>query len=177
MIELLLILGPVLMLAAIALSIVVLVKLSKVERQVGLDSLADKKIKGKISKKIEEESVAFFKMAIAKAVEDFRRDLNSHFSVLASESAKQSQDLASFVKNQQEAALKENQLLVAQNLDKVDKEIESYRQAQFKKIDSSIHMVVASVAKEVLGRTISLSEHEDLVKRALERAKKSRFFE
>lgn len=177
MIELLLILGPVLTLAVIALSVVVLVKLNKVERQVGLDSLASKKLKSKIAKRIQDEGSQILASQLQKAVDDFSRDLKGHFTNLSTTASKQSQELASYIKDQQESILKESQLLVANNLAKVSGEIESYKASQLKKIDTSIHSIVSSVAKEVLGRTISLSEHEDLVKRALARAKKSRFFE
>ena len=60
--------------------------------------------------------------------------------------------------------------------EEVKKEIQSYREEKLQKIDQDIYNVLEKVAKEVLGKAISLSEHEDLIEKALEKAKKEGVF-
>lgn len=56
------------------------------------------------------------------------------------------------------------------------KEIESYKKAELAKIDSEIYRLLEKMAKIVFGKTISLSEHEDLIEESLEKAKKEGAF-
>lgn len=56
------------------------------------------------------------------------------------------------------------------------KEIHDYKRDAMKKIDDGIYQIVLSVAKNVLGKTISLEEHQALILRALDEAKKEGFF-
>ena len=72
--------------------------------------------------------------------------------------------------------MKESQYFVANMLSKVEKESEEYRKNKLGKIDEEIRQIVLSAAREVIGRAISLSEHEDLVNKALEKAKKEHIF-
>jgi len=66
---------------------------------------------------------------------------------------------------------------IDQNYEVTTKEIEGYKTAQMKKFDDGIFSLLEKVSKLVLGKTISLSEHEDLILKALERAKKEGVFE
>lgn len=56
------------------------------------------------------------------------------------------------------------------------KEIHDYKREAMKKIDDGIYQIVLSVAKQVLGKTISMEEHQALIVRALDEAKKEGFF-
>lgn len=78
--------------------------------------------------------------------------------------------------DQQKAMVREIQYLVANKFAKVQKELEEYRNSQLKKIDAQIYLIIFEASREVLGRSISRGEHEELVRKALERAKKDRFF-
>lgn len=78
--------------------------------------------------------------------------------------------------DQQKAMVRETQYLVANKFAKVQKELEEYRNSQLKKIDAQIYLIIFDASREVLGRSISRGEHEELVRKALERAKKDRFF-
>lgn len=66
---------------------------------------------------------------------------------------------------------------VNSEFDLAKKEIEEYKKEQMAKIDSSIEAVLQKVAREVFGKTLSLSDHEDLIREALEQAKKEGFLE
>jgi len=52
------------------------------------------------------------------------------------------------------------------------KEIEDYRAERLKKVEDQIYEIIQNVSKVVLGKTLSLEEHEQLVMDALEKARK-----
>jgi F0F1-type ATP synthase membrane subunit b/b' len=56
------------------------------------------------------------------------------------------------------------------------KEIDIYKKEELKKVDSDIYDLLEKIAKEVLGKAISLSDHEALIEDALEKAKKEGVF-
>ena len=56
------------------------------------------------------------------------------------------------------------------------KEIDQYRADQIKKINDGIYSIIQRVTESVLGKAISLSQHEELIINALEKAKKEGVF-
>lgn len=56
------------------------------------------------------------------------------------------------------------------------KEIEAYKKEELQKIDSGIYELLEKMSKLVLGKALSLSEHEDLIEKSLEKAKKEGIF-
>lgn len=56
------------------------------------------------------------------------------------------------------------------------KEIENYKKEELQKIDSKIYELLEKMSKLVLGKALSLSEHEDLIEKSLEKAKKEGTF-
>ena len=73
-----------------------------------------------------------------------------------------------------------SQKLVKKKIDtdfaQVQKEIENYKAEELKKIDDKIYSLLEKVSKFTLGRAINLSEHENLIIKALDRAKKEGLF-
>jgi len=61
---------------------------------------------------------------------------------------------------------------INRKVQETEKEIENYKNMRFKEIDRKIYQMLGEVAKKTLGKTIDLSTHEELVMRALEKAKK-----
>lgn len=55
-------------------------------------------------------------------------------------------------------------------------EIEIYKKEELEKIDSEIYELLEKISKLVLGKALSLSEHEDLIEKSLEKAKKEGVF-
>jgi len=55
---------------------------------------------------------------------------------------------------------------------KKEKELELYKVEALKKIDDQIYNVIQNISNEVLGKSISLQDHEQLIIDALEKAKK-----
>lgn len=61
---------------------------------------------------------------------------------------------------------------IEQGYQMAEKELEDYKAERLKKIEDEIYNIIQNVSKEVLGKTLSLQEHEQLVIEALEKAKK-----
>lgn len=57
------------------------------------------------------------------------------------------------------------------------KDIEIYRQSELSMVDEKIYEILETVSKLVLGKTIELSHHEELVIESLEKAKKEGIFD
>lgn len=56
------------------------------------------------------------------------------------------------------------------------KEIQNYKEIELKKIDQGIYAILERISKLVLGKALNLSEHEDLIQKSLEKAKKEGAF-
>lgn len=56
-------------------------------------------------------------------------------------------------------------------------EIKKYRTERLAEIDNRIGEIILSVSQQVIGKTLSLEDHQDLVIASLEKAKKEGFFE
>lgn len=59
---------------------------------------------------------------------------------------------------------------------KLSDELKAYRETQMKSIDSQVHNVLVEVSKKVLGQALSLTDHQNLVVKALEEAKSRNLF-
>ena len=59
---------------------------------------------------------------------------------------------------------------------KVNEQVNDYKKEKLKRVDKAINEIVISVAKIVIGRSLNIKEHNELVLRALEEAKKEGFF-
>lgn len=56
------------------------------------------------------------------------------------------------------------------------KEIENYKKEELQKIDQEIYEFLEKISKLVLGKALSISEHEKLIEKSLEKAKKEGIF-
>lgn len=57
---------------------------------------------------------------------------------------------------------------------KVKQELEEYKKERLKEIDENIYELLLSVSKETIGKTLSLEDHQELIIKALEDAKKEK---
>ena len=133
-------------------------------------------LRGDLSKKIEQMAEERINEIIGRAGENLDRDIRARLAELSDLVSKKGVEISDFVAKQQEEQMRESQYFVANMLSKVEKESEEYRKNKLTKIDEEIRQIVLSAAREVIGRAISLSEHEDLVNKALEKAKKEHIF-
>lgn len=59
----------------------------------------------------------------------------------------------------------------------LEKEVESYKQSKIHRIDQASSVIVQRVAQEVLNKSLSLEDHQNLVIQSLEKAKKEGVFD
>jgi len=150
--------------------------LRKIMKQQEEIILLDNKIRHKVSKKIEKLATERLDEVIKQTTGKLEVELKKHFSNLADFTAYESNEMGKFIIKQQEAMNKESQYYVATMHIKAEQQIEKYKQDRLKAVDEQLREIVVRAAREVIGRSISFSEHEDLVNRALERAKKEKLF-
>jgi len=63
---------------------------------------------------------------------------------------------------------------VEEEYSEMKKELEAYRQERLKKIEDEIYNIIQDVSMLVLGRSLSVRDHEELILEALEKAKKKK---
>lgn len=151
-------------------------KIRQILNQQGEIILLDNKIRRKATTKIEELAKERLDEVLKKTSSKLEEELKKHFLDLANFSAEESNEMGKFIIKQQEAITKESQYHVANMLLKAEKEVADYKEVKLKQVDEQIRDIVFRAAREVIGRSISFSEHEDLVNKALERAKSDKIF-
>src|SRR3990167_141683 len=162
--------------AAFVLMLVVVSKVFKISKDLEESSDFKRGRSRKIGKNIEKK----LDIEISKILASFEATINSevkrHLEKLAEDAEQKNEQMTKFIEDQQAAVVKESQFLIANSLQKISKELEVYRATRTREIDDQIRQIILSAAREVLGRSISLAEHEQLVREALEKAKKDKLF-
>ena len=139
-------------------------------------SLLDRRYKGRIAAKVEKEAAEKLSKIFDAYSLALSNQTKENFRKMTDLAAKSGEDLADFIKKQEEAIVKESQYLVATNVLKMEKEMENYRQNQIKKLDSKINSVLVEVSKQVLGKAVDLKNHQELIIEALDKAKAENLF-
>lgn len=173
----------ILILASIILSfitlITVLVVFAKVNKAFLKEARSfdrDKRVSDELSGSVEDLGQKYADEIVGESAKKVELQITRFTEELARLLHAKSAELGAYVEKAQQEQVRESQYFVANMLTKIEKEAEEYRQNKLKKVDEQIREIVQSAAKEVIGRAISLSEHEDLVTKALEKAKKDRIF-
>ena len=133
-------------------------------------------IRAKIAKKLEKDAQSQLVKILATFSQSLERQARAHLTMVTDDASRKSRDLAEFVKDQEKTVVLESQYLLASDLSKVKDELEAYKKNQLKAIDAQINAIIAKVAREVVGKTIDISTHQQLVMQALEKAKAENFF-
>lgn len=66
---------------------------------------------------------------------------------------------------------------IAVRYDEVKKEVESYKEKQIAGVDQKINKAIVEITQKLLSKTINAREHQDLVLKALEEARKNGLFD
>lgn len=151
----------------------------KLESMTGRDDSKDtdsRRLRKSLGKKVSSKLGSEVDALVSSALESFNGQIKAEIEKISAESVSKMRGLSDFTQEQEKTIGRETQFLVANNFAKVEKELEEYKKTQLSKIDRDISEIVAAAAREVLGRAISAAEHEDLVNKALERAKHEKFF-
>lgn len=123
--------------------------------------------------------------AIQAVVQDISTEGQSIARTFATEYANSlsqmsTQSLAQFhvlMANLQADLQKQIQLFHQTLLPNVEKELASYKQARLKEIDQTVMSIIQKAAQEIFNKSISLSEHQQLVIESLDKAKKEGVFD
>jgi len=84
--------------------------------------------------------------------------------------------IRTLLSGQVQKAADEAKNLVTDAYKKAEMEVENYKNVRMREIDESIVMILKEVARKVLAKEISQEEHEKLVLKALEQAKRQGVF-
>lgn len=138
--------------------------------------LSDKNFRQAIRRKIEKITLSKLERITDDFAKSVSEGVNGQLLKISDEAQKQIRQMAEYVANQQKAVISESQFLVANNLQKTEGEIEGYKKRKLAEIDERVGEVIAEVAKKVVGRAISIVDHQELVMAALKQAKADKFF-
>jgi len=103
--------------------------------------------------------------AVKGAPEDIKKGIQAQIDLVGQELAK-------------ELAGTQNQFRVAMDTayKNMQADLENYKKAKMAKVDESIMDAVEEIAKEVVARSIPVEDHEELILKSLEQAKKEGLF-
>lgn len=124
-------------------------------------------VNARIIKKAEDEIVQL----INKYNQEFGQLTLDQVRAMAEAYNGQISKFGEFLRAQQTEVTNRTEQLVEQNITSAGAEIDNYKKAKFIQIEEEVGNLVGRVTKEVLNKTISIEDHEDLVHKALERAK------
>ncbi|MBI3341554.1 hypothetical protein HY024_00365, partial [Candidatus Curtissbacteria bacterium] len=86
------------------------------------------------------------------------------------------ESLKKFIFGQEAQITKQTEYILGAIVKNAQGEIETYKKNQMEGIDEEVREIVAKVAPDVLGKSINFDDHEDLVWKALEKAKREGLF-
>jgi F0F1-type ATP synthase membrane subunit b/b' len=126
----------------------------------------------KTNKEIQESLLRETKIKIKNLEEEMKKEI-LRFSQTNSQILEQ---LSKSLVQESRRALESNLETMNQKILLTEKTIEDYKKERLEEIDKKIYQLIGQVAKKVIGKTIDLSTHEELVMEALEKVKKEKFF-
>ncbi len=154
----------------------VFVRIWKVLKIEGKLAAEERKLRHEINRDVEQIAAAHIKTLAGDSTARLEGEVKKFSEELARLMHAKSAEVSAFVEKAQREQMKESQFFVANMLSKIEKDAQEYKKNKLAAVDEQIRQVVLSAAREVIGRSISLTEHEDLVTKALERAKKEKVF-
>ncbi|TSC73261.1 MAG: Uncharacterized protein G01um101470_187 [Parcubacteria group bacterium Gr01-1014_70] len=111
-----------------------------------------------------------------RAQEEYLETLHEASQSMAGD-AKHTLDMfETFLKDQTIGYKQQMEKKIEELRDKVNESVNEYKKDKLKRVDKAINEIIIVVAKNVIGRSLNIKEHNELVLRALEEAKKEGFF-
>lgn len=166
----------VLVFIGLILCLVVLGRVNKLAREMksvyGQENDIKKRIEQYVAKKASDE--------LSKMVLEYRERLDSQSQSLVEAMREGTvlhlESLKKFILGQEAQINKQTEYIVGAIVKRAQGEIQTYKENQMEGIDAEVQAIIDRVAPEVLGKTISLEDHEQLVWKALEKAKREGIF-
>ena len=152
-----------------------------------LNKRIEKALEEAVQKFLNEEAKHLFEVTdrLAREYQNLAQDSEGAYSRVIGEASKAISDEArkttlifsEFVKGE----MARYERLTDQGLEEwrrtLKEEIEKKKEIGLKRVEESIYRILFFVSKEVLGKSINLEDHQDLVVRALDDAKRQGFFD
>lgn len=138
------------------------------------------RIEDNIKSTVEEHIEAVARTHIAKIISRYGKTLEKQGldsqNRLSSTVDKIILDLSAFIKTQEQSFISQNQKQIQLTSAEANRQVEEYKNSRLKLVDDQIKKVVEKTSRDILGKTLSLEDHEQLIKNALEQAKKEGVF-
>lgn len=136
----------------------------------------EKRAHGKLNKKLEEESEKELDKVFLQVSELFADEVRTQASEFSKGASEEIKKFSQFLAGQQESIIKKSEVMVATAVNKSNEDVEAFKKAQMAAISKKVYMVVAEASKEVVAKSLNPNEHEELVTKAVEKAKSENFF-
>lgn len=111
-----------------------------------------------------------------QAQEDYLATLHAASQSMAHDAKRTLDMFESFLKDQTIGYKQQMEKKIEDLRNTVNDQVNEYKREKLKRVDKAIDEIIVSVAKLVIGRSLNIKEHNELVLRALEEAKKEGFF-
>lgn len=144
----------------------------EIERIYGQENDIKKRIEQYVAKKASDE--------LGKAVEGYKTGLDAQSAevvkTMEAGTKEHLDSLGKFILQQEALITRQAEYMVGAIVKKAQEEIDAYKRNQLQGIDEEVKIIIDKVGPDVLGHAIDLSSHEDLVWKALEKAKAEGLF-
>jgi len=104
---------------------------------------------------------------------DFTSNYSGSLKQLTAQSLNEFQHVARTLEEDLQKQISQFHTTLLPNL---EKEIEAYKQARIKQADEMVVRIIQQASQDILNKSISLTDHQDLVMKSLEKAKKEGMF-
>ena len=135
---------------------------------------------GKVAQELEKASKSYanyFQDSLRSVEEEAKKSLNNVPEEIKKVYATEIVNIRTTLEAQFVKAREDSRQIVLEAYKKAEAEVEKYKKQRLNQIDESIIIILQEVARRVLSREINQEEHEKLVMKALEEAKKQHVFE
>lgn len=144
------------------------------EMQDSLSKVADETIKMVQGRSSESEKE--FRIVVDEIKKDFAAEASKKLSAIEQIARDETEDFKTILRRETVSSQEIIGKKIGDDFQEVQKEIDTYKHIKLAEIDRNILVIVRQVVKEVLGSSLTLPIHEDLVIKSLEEAKKTGIF-
>lgn len=135
---------------------------------------------GKVAKELEKASESYanyFKDSLRRVEDDAKKTLDNVPEEIKKIYATEIVNIRTTLEAELSKAREDSRQIVLEAYKKAESEVENYKKQRLNQIDESIIIILQEVARKVLSREINQEEHEKLVMKALQEAKRQHVFE
>lgn len=133
-------------------------------------------IKNQITKEAQ-KNISTLNIEFNKEIASISAAKQTAEKVIIEEAKKRLMELSGNISGEISKTYKSAEETLSQMIKNAQKEIENYKWEKMQEIDKKIYKVLIEISKNIIGKTIDFSTHEDLIIQALNQAKKNGLFE